>query len=96
MNNEIKEKIYKLRAYLGTEENWLLNDIVDYITNLQEEKERTKLEWVLIKSALDTTQSRIDKSIELIDKALTKCEIEGNGMLDIVELYNTLKGESND
>lgn len=36
MNDEIKEKIYKLRAYLGTEENWLLNDIADYITNLQE------------------------------------------------------------
>ena len=35
MNNEIKEKIYNLRTYLGTEENWLLNDIQDYITNLQ-------------------------------------------------------------
>lgn len=42
MDNEIKEKIYKLRVYLGTEENWLLNDIVDYITNLQEENKRLK------------------------------------------------------
>ena len=42
MTDEIKEKIYNLRKYLGTEENWILNGIQDYITNLQEELEITK------------------------------------------------------
>lgn len=42
-DNEIKEKIYILRAYLGTEENWLLNDIADYITELEKETEADKI-----------------------------------------------------
>ncbi len=102
MKDDIKEKIYNLRAYLGTEENWLLNDILDYITNLQEEskklndiietlKETNNLlinQKYKLEYELDMLDNKRDKAIEWVKKNMYYFP-RPNKLLDL------LQGEDN-
>lgn len=112
MTDEIKEKIYNLRKYLGTEENWILNGIQDYITNLQEELEITKKKQEEDKTFFENRlkenvklRKRIEKAIEYImTELIDEWNIKNGGYVSgsdlpvdtIIPLLDILKGDEDE
>ena len=99
MNKEeiIQAREEELRTFLGMREEFLLNELIDYIKELQQENKQLKERVETLKEAQIKQLQIIKEKDEQIDKAIKYMDNEIIiRTIAYDKLYEILKGETNE